>query len=128
MENLTERKEDKVAKTLYILTGFDQTAGIRIYAFEGVGGGQRIDYTVEVNLALIAGYGIRIQDLPLLCRELLERRVEPVEVSALTFTEQEMRSHAQRLATARELAEQKKKPGRHPVSANTGAAWRGPLL
>lgn len=128
MENLTEPKKDKVAKTLYTLTGFDQTAGIRLYAFEGIGDGRRIDYTVEVNLALIAEYGIRIQDLPLLCRELLERRVEPAEMSALTFTEQEMRSHAQRLATARQLAEQKKKPGRHPVSPNTGAAWRGPLL
>ena len=128
MENLTERKEDKGAKTQYILTGFDQAAGIRIYAFEGIGDGQRIDYTVEVDLALIPGYGIRIQDLPLLCRELLERRVEPAEMSALTFTEHDMRGHAERLATARELAEQKKKQGRHPVSANTGAAWRAPLL
>jgi hypothetical protein len=126
-ESLAERKPDKVVKTQFILTGFNQTAGIRIYAFEAIGDGRRIDYTVEVDLALIPGYGIRIQELPLLCRDLLQQRVEPDELSALTFTEQHMRSHAQRRAAAREEAEQRKKPGRHPGNANSGSAWRGPL-
>jgi len=125
-ESLPERKPDKVAKSQFILTGFDQTGGIRIYAFECIGDGRRIDYTVEVNLALIPGYGIRIQELPLLCRELLQQRVEPDELSAVTFTEQHMRSHAERRTAAREEAALRKKPARHPVSANLGASWRGP--
>jgi hypothetical protein len=58
-----------------------------------------------VDLALIPGYGIRIQDLPLLCRELLQQRVESDEISALTFTEQDMRGLAERRATEREKAE-----------------------
>jgi hypothetical protein len=87
MESLPERKQDKDTKTQFILTGFSQTAGIRTYAFEGIGDRGRADYTVEVDLALIPGYGIRIQDLPLLCRELLQQRVEPDEISALTFTD-----------------------------------------
>ena len=80
-----------------------------------------------MDLALIPGYGIRIQDLPLLCRELLQQRVEPDEVSALTFTEQDMRSLAERRATEREKAEQRKKPARHPANANPGASWRNPV-
>jgi len=126
-ESSPERKPDKAVKPQFILTGFDQTGGIRIYAFECIGDGRRIDYTVEVNLALIPGYGIRIQELPLLCRELLEQRMEPEDISALSFTEQDMRSHAARRTAAREQAEQKKKAVRHPVSANTGAGWRVPF-
>jgi hypothetical protein len=127
MESLPERKQDKDTKTQFILTGFSQTAGIRTYAFEGIGDRGRADYSVEVDLALIPGYGIRIQDLPLLCRELLQQRVEPDEISALTFTEQDMRSLAERRATEREKAEQRKKPARHPANANPGASWRNPV-
>jgi len=76
-----------------------------------------------VDLALIPGYGIRIQD-PLLCRELLQQRVEPDEISAVTFTEQDIRSHAERRATEREEAEHRKKPPRRPANANPGAGWR----
>ena len=124
MEGSTPRKQDNGGKTQFILSGFSQTRGIRIYTFEGIGDGRRADYTVEVDLALIPGYGIRIQDLPLLCRELLQQRVESDEISALTFTEPDMRSHAERRATEREEAEQRKKAPRHLANANPGAGWR----
>ena len=127
-DSLTERAEEKAAKTQFILTGFSQTAGIRLYAFEGIGAGRRADYTVEVNLALIPSYGIRIQDLPLLCRELLQKQPEPNEASALTFTEQEMRRLAERRAADRAESAHRKKPGRYTASANPGAAWRAPLI
>jgi hypothetical protein len=35
-----------------------------------------------------------------------------------------MRSHAERRASEREEAEQRKKPPRHPANANPGAGWR----
>jgi hypothetical protein len=124
MENLPERKQDKVPKPQFILTGFTQTAGKRMYAFETRVEGRRIANTVEVDLALIPGYGIRIQDLPLLCRELLEQRTEPDEISAFVFTELQMRSHAEKLASAREAAEQRRKQPRHLVTPNNGSAWR----
>jgi hypothetical protein len=125
MESSPEPKPDKDANIQFILTGFSQTAAIRIYAFEGISDRRRMKYTVEVNLALIAGYGIRIQDLPLLCRELLQQRVD--EISALTFTEQDMRGQAEKRTAEREAAEQKKKPPRHPANPNPGASWRAPF-
>lgn len=115
------------AKPEFLLSGFSQAAGIRIYVFEGRVGAMRIDYTVEVDLALIPGYGIRIQELPLLCRELLQQRAQPDEISALVFTEQRMRSHAERLAIAREEAEHRKRQPRHLASAHAETGWRLPL-
>jgi hypothetical protein len=122
----TQRSGEKAAKTQYILTGFSHTAGIRLYAFEGVGDGRRVDYTVEVDLSLIPNYGIRIQDLPLLCRDLLQKRVESSEISVLTFTEHEMRAHAERLAAEREESARRKNTGRRPVAADPGSGWRAP--
>ena len=109
MEGLPPRKQDNGAKTQFILRGFSQTRGIRSYTFEGIGDGRRADYTVEVDLALIPGYGIRIQDL-LLCRELLQQRAEPDEITSVTFTEQDMHSFAERRASEREAADHSKKP------------------
>ncbi len=94
MEIPIERTREKETAPQFFLTGFTQTAGIRVYAFEGRAEAQRSDYTVEVDLALIPGYGIRIQELPLLCRELLQQRAQPEETNAFILTEQRMRSHA----------------------------------
>jgi hypothetical protein len=124
----TERKQDAAANLQFFLTGFTQTAGIRTYAFQGRAEARRIDYTVEVDLALIPGYGIRIQELPLLCRELLQQRTEPDEISAFVFTEQRMRSHAERLSIAREDAERRKKQPRRIGSVNPAANYRFPGL
>jgi hypothetical protein len=125
MNSSAEPKPDKVVKPQqFILTGFTHTAGVRIYAFEAITDRVRTFYTVEVNLGLIAGFGIRIQDLPLLCREVLQQRMDDHESSALVFTEQQMRSHAEKLAIAREAAAQRKKPVRHLASPNRGAHWR----
>jgi len=123
MDSSTERKKEEAAKPQFLLTGFSQAAGIRIYAFEGRIDARRIDYTVELDLALIPGYGIRIQDLPLLCRELLQQRAQPDEISSVVFTEQQMRSHAEKLAVARDEAEQRKKQARHFASADVGSGW-----
>ena len=124
MDSSTERKKEEAAKTQFLLTGFTQAAGIRIYAFEGRIDARRIDYTVEVDLALIPGYRIRIQDLPLLCRELLQQRAQPDEISSVVFTEQQMRSHAEKLAVARDEAEHRKKQARPFASADVETGWR----
>lgn len=124
MDSSTERKREEGAKPQFLLTGFTQAAGIRIYAFEGRIDAKRIDYTVEVDLALIPGFGIRIQDLPLLCRELLQQRSQPDETSSVVFTEQRMRSHAEKLAVAREEAEHRKRQPRHLASADAETGWR----
>ncbi len=120
----TERIGKQAAKTQYLFRGFSQTAEIRLYAFEGVGDESRIGYTVEVDLSLIPVYGIRIQDLPLLCREFLQNRVESSKISALIFSEHEMRTHAEKLAAQREEYARRKNAGRRPVNAHPGSGWR----
>ncbi len=101
----------------FVLMGFDQDAGIRLYAFRGIADGTHTDFTVGVELALIPRYGIRIQELPLLCRELLERRAEGCLESTLTFTETEMRIYADNCASARDAAAQKRQALRKPPPA-----------
>jgi hypothetical protein len=121
----------------YILTGFTQDTGFRVFAFEGVAVGQiRTVFTVRADLALSRRYGIAMQELPLLCRSLLDRQEEgsqddsgeqpALDKHALTFTEEEMRAWADKRAADRALAALKKKAPRRPVVENAGAAWRGP--
>lgn len=55
----------------YILSGFTQDMGFRVFRFEGVAVDRprtRTVFTVRADLALIRRYGIQIQELPLLCR------------------------------------------------------------
>jgi hypothetical protein len=122
IDNSTAPKEG--GKAQFFLTGFAQAAGIRTYAFERRIDASRIDCTVEVDLALIPGYGIRIQDLPLLCRELLQQQAQPDEKSAVVFTEQRMRSHAEKLAAAQQESEHKRKQPKHLGSAGAETGWR----
>jgi hypothetical protein len=81
---------------------------------------------VKADLALIRRYGIQIQELPLLCRSLLDRCEEGHETQALVFSEDDMRACANERALAREGAlARKRKPPHRPVGENVGAAWRG---
>jgi hypothetical protein len=89
--------------------------------------GTRTDFTVKVELALIPRYGIRIQELPLLCRGLLERRVEGENKHTVIFTEVEMRAYADGCATAREVAASKRKPPHRPIVSSAGVGWRTQL-
>src|SRR6266571_2978296 len=92
----------------FILTGFTQDTGCRVFAFERTGEDRiRVRFTVRADLDLIRRYGIRLQELPLLCRGLLERRDESELKSTLTFTEEQMRLHC---AAAQEAAAQRRKP------------------
>jgi hypothetical protein len=112
----------------FILTGFTQDIGFRVFGFEGISADRiRTAFAVRTDLALIRRYGIRIQELPLLCRSLLERREDSSDERTLTFTEEDMVRHARdRAAAARLTAAQKKSPARRPATENLGAAWRGP--
>ncbi len=107
-----------------------------MFAFEGIAADRvRTPFTVRADLALSRTYGIRLQELPLMCRAILEHLEEgPEERSAqnaLTFTEDAMRLHASNCIAARALAAQKKKAPRRPVTETNGApangaAWRSP--
>src|ERR1700722_2424957 len=98
----------------FILTGFTQDTGFRVFAFEGVAVGQiRTVFTGRADLALSRRYGIAMQELPLLCRSLLDRQEEngePVtEQHALTFSEEQMRACADKRAADRASAALKRK-------------------
>ena len=109
----------------FVLTGFTHDMGFRVFAFERMGENRvRTQCTVRINLVLIRRYGIQIQELPLLCRGLLDRREEGSEVLSLTFTEEEMRVCADERAAVRAAAAAKRKPQK-PADENTVAPWRG---
>jgi hypothetical protein len=110
----------------FILAGFTQDLGFRVFAFARTGDdAARTEYTVRADLGLIRGYDIRVQELPLLCRALLERREPDDETRNVVLTEDEMRVYAKECAATRHAAAQRRKPARRPPSENTGAAWRG---
>lgn len=98
------------AKTRFVLTGFSQALGIRTFAFEGIASDQtRTRFTVSADLALARRYDIRLQELPLLCSDILDRRGEGEENRTLTYTEEDMRIYATSRAAKRDSVEQKRK-------------------
>jgi hypothetical protein len=111
----------------YILTGFSQDQGFRVFAYERIGDDRlRTRFTVRADLSLIRKYGIRLQELPLMCRGLLDRRVDGEAERTLIFTEDEMGAYAKNCLAVRDAAAAKRKPPRRPPSENIGAAWRAP--
>ena len=79
----------------YILTGFTHDMGFRVFAFEGVGEDRvRTEYRVKADLALIRRYGIRVQELPLLCRAVLERHSDVLRALSAALLKDETVSGA----------------------------------
>lgn len=100
----------------YILTGFTQDTGFRVFAFEGVTDHWvRTPYSVRADLALARKHGIRVQELPLLCRGLLDRRSDDDDQRTFTFTEGDMTIHSDLVSAA--LEAHKKKAPRRPFAA-----------
>lgn len=116
----------KTATLQFVLTGFTQDMAFRVFAFERMGSDHvRTKIVVKADLALSRRYGIPMQELPLLCRNLLERSDSGDETHTLTFSEDDMCLHAKDRASAKEAAAQRRKPPRRTPSENVGAAWRG---
>ncbi len=109
----------------FILTGFTQDAGFRVFAFEGVAADRsRTEFIVRTDLSLIRKYGIQVQDLPLLCRTVLEERGEGNEERIFVFSEDRMRVQASNRAAAVSAALEKKSKRRLPPSGQYGSGWR----
>jgi hypothetical protein len=109
----------------YILTRFAYDAGFRVLTFECIGKDHtRTEFHVRADLALARKYGILAQELPLLCRRLLEQQTDATEMT-LTFTDNDMRVFASDRAAV--AAAHKHKPPRRPPTNNLGSAWRGPM-
>jgi hypothetical protein len=96
----------------YVLTGFSSDMGFRVFAFDAVDDDRvRTEYLVRADLTLVRKYGIKLQELPLLCRGVLEQRIfGSHHQSTFTYTEAEMSIHAD----ARMVAAEKLKAARKP--------------
>jgi len=116
----------------FTLTGFTQDTGCRVFAYDGVGEDRvRIRFTVRADLALSRKYGIRLQELPLMCLGILERSSETDEASGaeppvanrkLTFTEEAMIRYADEIVAARDAAALKRSSTRRQQPAKEAAA------
>lgn len=111
-------------KIQFVLTGFSDFTGSRVFAFEGVAADRsRSPYTVTADLAMARRYGITLQELPLLCRVILDQRHEDGRAVAFTYGEAEMCLYAKDRAAAK----QRKPAKRPPTTGTVGSAWRGPF-
>ncbi len=88
----------------YSLIGFTHHSGFRVFTFETIDGHVRTVYLVRADLALARKHCVPIQELPLLCRTLLELRREGDSARAYTFGENQMREYED-LCAARTAAE-----------------------
>lgn len=99
----------------FVLTGFHQLENVRRFYFDTAGDARtRQRVTVGADLNLIRRYKIPLQELPLLCRRLLEGRAK---IEATMLTENDMVQYA----NAREAAADalmKKRRERHQRAAN----------
>jgi hypothetical protein len=79
----------------YLLVGYTEAQGIRRFSFQGVGADRtRILFTVAADLVLLRRFGVKIQELPLMCRKLLEAAPDDNHTRAWTFTEDQLREQA----------------------------------
>ena len=98
----------------FMMTGFRQKDGIRRLRFTGTLAGRSREFSVDTDTALLRRYGIALQELPLLCRRLLEKDALRQDVDVLTFSEDLMREHAERRAATQRVAEERRKNHRRP--------------
>lgn len=110
----------------FSLTGFSQSANVRTYRFEGrLPGEERRSLTVGVDIALARHYAISLQELPLLCLDLLEEGMLASDAGKLMFSEEQMQALADRREAAKRVAAMKHKAPRRPRPQTTDAENQG---
>jgi len=102
-------------------SGFRDLAGIRQFSFDRIADDRsRTTLVVTADMSLARKYDIRLQELPLLCRRLLDDLGTDPSDHRISLTEQHM-------ATIRATVQAgtEKKPRKvATVSSSTGHAWR----
>ena len=107
----------------FVYTGFRQDDGVRQYVFQSVTQPPE-KFTVGADLNLVRKHNIPLQELPLLCRRLLEATDEPQKSPGLVFTEQDMLGYVEKRARVAHDAELKRRRFRVAASPRIGEAWR----
>jgi len=112
----------------FVLTGFTEDAGCRVFTFERIAEDQaRTKFVVKADLALSRRHDIRLQELPLLCREILERCDADEQARTFIYTEADMIVHAEGCASD-QAARQRKMPTHKAQDKANGVAWRTPRV
>ena len=115
------RPQARDRSTNFILTGFRQTNGIRYYMYQAQhDDGSSSEITVDAEMRLLLKHGIGLQELPLLCRRLLEVQDQHASLRAVTFTEDLMKEQADQRAALKQAAQAKKKTYRRTRPAQFG--------
>jgi hypothetical protein len=118
----TRLRPEGIETMHFVLAGFRQSDHTRRYYFDAIDEDhQRTRVTVDADVNLVRKYGISLQELPLLCRQVLE---EHPSVSSVDFTEPEMALCADKRAAARGAIEHRPARRRAPLK-DAGQAWRG---
>ena len=109
----------------FVLTGFHQLHGIRYYVYRGhPHDGSLSEFTVDADVRLLQKHGIALQELPLLCRRLLETQNPDYSLKAVTFTEDLMKEQADQRAALKRAAQEKKTAHRRVRPAHLGRDHR----
>ena len=109
------RSQHRDKNTDFIMTGFHQTDGIRYYVYQAQRpDGSLSESTVDADVKLLRKHGIALQELPLLCRRLLEKQDTHDALRSVTFTEDLMKEQADHRAALKQAAQDKKKTYRRP--------------
>ena len=99
----------------FVLTGFRQEANVRRFAFQRVADDHsRTEFTVSADMLLLAKHKIPLQELPLLCRALLEDQQQTGPAKAVVFTETDMLVYVNRRSAAKDEADRKRAQHRSP--------------
>lgn len=111
----------------FILLGFDQSPSTREFRFEIIKADHcRAPVVVVADLSLAHEHNIKLQDLPLLCRELLQHsEADALSAGLITLTKTHM--VASSLAARIASEEKKARRVREPVLPKFGRAWRATL-
>ena len=111
-------------KMQFVLTGFTPDKGFRVFAFERIDADKsRTGFTVKTDMSLVQRYGIPVQELPLLCRRLLERRDEGEAEHSFIFSEEDMSSFADGRTAERNEILRKKSLRRPPTTKPTNPGF-----
>ena len=109
----------------YVFTGFRQVDTMRHYGFQGIADDHsRTSFSVATDVTLLRKYSIALQDVALLCRRFLQQREARDDQHSVVLTEEDMRRIADARTALLDLAAQKRKPHRTPVSRKVGQGWR----
>jgi len=109
------------SRSQFVLRGFRQVVDFRVFTFERIAPDHsRSLFTVRADLALARRHRIPLQELPLLCRAVLEQIRETGDETAFVFTDADMGRYSEGVA-ARAMAAKQRRNRRPPPAGDSGA-------